>query len=240
MAQFHSQASTYEELISVLSSQPQFVTSVKQAAGIVGKGSSGSAALSTALREAAVAALSEEAEEIAAEAFTLWAKMKATPEPSWAKTPLAGLLLLPYTGYQWMESAGARKKVEDDATAAEAAEVAAKLERSSTAERKREEKLARRKSPKAAASATMAVNAWAKGSKPSEEANVASAEAEAALAEELKAAKASAVKDKEAVRAAKRNLKKYCDKQEEAKAFPAWKDDALQEAFETFCAGCDP
>jgi hypothetical protein len=145
IVQYLVQTSTYEETISVLTTQPQFVTSVKQAAGIVGKGSSGSAALAAALREAAVAALAEDAEEMAAEAFTLWSKMKAAPEPSWAKTPLAGLLLLPYTGFQWFASAEERKKIEADQLAAEEAAVADKAEAASKLERKREEKLAARR-----------------------------------------------------------------------------------------------
>jgi hypothetical protein len=81
--------------------------------------------------------------------------------------------------------------------------------------------------------AVTAVNGWVKQT----EANPVSAEAEAAKAEETKAAKAAAVKDKEAVRAAKRNIKKYCDKQEEAKAFPSWKSDEVQASFEALCAG---
>jgi hypothetical protein len=57
---------------------------------------------------------------------------------------------------------------------------------------------------------------------------VSQAEDAAKAAEEVQAAKAAAVKDKEAVRAAKRNLKKYCDKQEGENAFPSWKSDEVQ------------
>ena len=238
LIEYSSQASTYEELIRVMISQPQFVTQVKEAAGIKGKGSSGSTALATALRDAAVAALTAEAEEIASGAFTLWGQMKAAPEPSWYKTPLAGLVLLPYTGFQWYSSAEERQRIEDEWLAAHEAAEAERAEAAAKLEAKREAKLSRRKSPRAAVTATMAANGWAKGGKQVEVSNPAfSAEAEAQTAEETKAAKAAAVKEKEAVRAAKRNLKKYCDKAEEAKGFPTWKSDEVQESFAALCAG---
>jgi|EP01049_Picozoa_sp_SAG25_P008548 hypothetical protein len=87
----------------------------------------------------------EEAEEFGASAYTYWGKLNASKlilipgdygeedsflervvtAPSIYRTPLFGLLLLPYTGFQWLATMSERKEAEAQARAEEEAEIAA-------------------------------------------------------------------------------------------------------------------
>ena len=227
--QYLMQHSTYEEMVGAVASQPQFVNTVKRSLSAESKQVSfGSPAFTAALRAAAVVALQEEADELAAEAHTLWGQLnpmktilipgdyrgtddgqmflqKAVSAPTWKCTPLVGLALLPYTAFQWFASAEERKRLADEEAAAAAEPAAAVVK----AARKREEKLARRRSNVSARATEDAPDG------PTHQVNVAATEAgadadAAAQAEAAAAAKLAKGKDREAVRAAKRTLKKYC------------------------------